>query len=118
MASAIETAREALLPPKGVRCKAPNQSLSEQESVYWCESTVFIEWQKCQGERGFEPISDPWYMQYSRRGGRVAEGNGLLNRHSSNKGYRGFESLSLRIKQNTSVKPGYFVLLRGGVRTR
>ena len=31
------------------------------------------------------------------RGGREAEGNGLLNRHTGDFPYRGFESLPLRI---------------------
>ena len=33
---------------------------------------------------------------YVRRGGREAEGGGLLNRYTIEKSYRGFESPSLR----------------------
>ena len=32
------------------------------------------------------------------RGGRVAEGGGLLNRYTDQNPYRGFESLSLRLR--------------------
>ena len=51
----------------------------------------------------FQGLSMNW------RGGRVAEGNGLLNRHSVNKRYRGFESLSLRQQYHKSpaILPGF-----------
>src|SRR5215470_480079 len=38
----------------------------------------------------------PWRKPLMRRGGRVAEGGGLLNRYRALKPYRGFESPSLR----------------------
>ena len=62
---------------------------------------------------GLEPFLNLYIHTYSRRGGRAAEGNGLLNRHSSNKGYRGFESLSLRIKQKSLVYPGFLFYSEG-----
>ena len=42
---------------------------------------------------------------HSRRGGRAAEGNGLLNRHSSNKGYRGVRTMPTGIETASKASP-------------
>jgi hypothetical protein len=47
-----------------------------------------------------------------RRGGRVAEGGGLLNRYTGQNLYRGFESLPLRHELSSIIAVDYRLVFR------
>ena len=58
--------------------------------------------------------ADETIVAARRRGGRVAEGGGLLNRYTGQNLYRGFESLPLRqIPQFQKALPGQHVVKPG-----